>query len=107
MLKTVVDVGVPTLVFVAMTVVGTELTADDFRRVGRQPGAIFVALLGQVILLPVIGGLFVHGLELQPAIRWGVLLVAACPSGGMANVYSHIGRGNVALTRRSGFLLAG
>ena len=35
MLKLLVDAGVPALVFLAMVVVGMELTADDFRRVAR------------------------------------------------------------------------
>jgi hypothetical protein len=33
--KTVVDAGVPVLVFFTMVVVGMELTVDDFRRVAR------------------------------------------------------------------------
>ncbi|HZZ82508.1 MAG TPA: bile acid:sodium symporter [Gemmataceae bacterium] len=98
MLKAVVDVGVPILVFVAMTVVGTELTSDDFRRVARQPGRVVAAILGQMLLLPVTGWLLVRYVDLQPEIRWGVLLVTACPSGGMANVYAYLGRGNVALS---------
>jgi BASS family bile acid:Na+ symporter len=49
-------------------------------------------------LLPAIGWLLVRSLRLQPAIAQGVLLVAACPSGGMANVYTYLARGNVALS---------
>ena len=35
-LKNVLDVAVPLLVFVMMVAVGTELMAPDFRRVARQ-----------------------------------------------------------------------
>ncbi len=98
MLKTVVDVGVPALVFSAMAVVGMDLTADDFRRVARQPATVLVATAGQLVLLPAIGWLLVHSLRLQPAIAQGVLLVAACPGGAMANVYTYLARGNVALS---------
>jgi bile acid:Na+ symporter, BASS family len=98
LLKTVVDAGVPVLVFFAMVVVGMELTADDFRRLGRRPGVVVAATLGQLVLLPVIGWLLVRCLELQPAIARGVLLVAACPSGAMANVYTYLARANVALS---------
>jgi BASS family bile acid:Na+ symporter len=94
----VVDAGVPVLVFFTMVVVGMELTANDFRRVARQPGTVVAALLGQLILLPVIGWLLVRCLDLQPAIARGVLLVAACPSGAMANVYTYLARANVALS---------
>jgi BASS family bile acid:Na+ symporter len=98
LLKTVVDAGVPVLVFFAMVVVGMELTTDDFRRVALQPGTVVAATVGQFVLLPVIGWLLVRCLGLQPAITQGVLLVAACPSGAMANVYTYLGRANVALS---------
>ncbi len=98
MLKTVVDAGVPVLVFSAMVVVGMDLKTDDFRRIARQPGIVVAATLGQVVLLPLIGWLLVHSLHLQPTIAQGVLLVAACPSGAMANVYTYLARGNVALS---------
>jgi bile acid:Na+ symporter, BASS family len=88
LLKTVVDAGVPALVFFGMVVVGMELTTDDFRRVARQPAIIVAA----------IGWLLVRSLDIQPAIAQGLLLVAACPSGAMANVYTYLARGNVALS---------
>ena len=52
----VVDAGVPVLIFfTTVVVVGMELTADDFRRVARQPDTVLAATLGQFILLPGIG----------------------------------------------------
>jgi bile acid:Na+ symporter, BASS family len=98
LLKTVVDAGVPALVFSAMVVVGMELTIDDFRRVARQPRKVVAATAGQIVLLPVLGWALVHFLNLPPPINRGVLLVAACPSGGMANVYTYLARANVALS---------
>ena len=97
-MKPVVDAGVPALVFFTMVVVGMELTADDFRRVARQPGIVVGASLGQFVLLPLIGWLLVRCLHLQSATARGVLLVAACPSAGMANVYTYLARANVALS---------
>src|SRR5258708_28311424 len=81
-----------------MVVVGMELTADAFRRVARRPGTVVAATIGQFLLLPVIGWLLVRCLSLQPAIERGVLLVAACPSGAMANVYTYLARANTALS---------
>lgn len=98
MLKAVVDAGVPVLVFSAMVVVGMDLTADDFRRAARQTGTVVAATVGQFVLLPVIGWLLVRSLHLQPAIAQGVLLVATCPGGTMANVYTYLARANVALS---------
>jgi bile acid:Na+ symporter, BASS family len=98
LLKTVVDAGVPALVVFAMVVVGTELTASDFRRVARRPGVVVAATAGQFFVLPILAWLLVCCLDLQPALARGVLLVAACPSGAMANVYTSLGRANLALS---------
>jgi BASS family bile acid:Na+ symporter len=97
-LATILNVGVPVLVFSTMLVLGMELTADDFRRVARQPATIVAATLGQFVVLPAIGWLLVRCLELQPGIGRGVLLVAACPSGSMANLYTRLAGANVALS---------
>jgi BASS family bile acid:Na+ symporter len=48
-------------------------------------------------LLPVLGWLLVRCLNLQPVFAQGVLLVVACPSVGLANVYTYLARANVAL----------
>ena len=64
MLKTVVDAGVPALIFFAMVVVGMDLPPDDFRRVARQPRIVVAATAGQFLVLPVIGG--VANLNLVP-----------------------------------------
>src|SRR5262245_42045321 len=98
MVKAVVDAGVPVLVVFGMVVVGMELTAADFRRVARRPGIVLAAIVGQSVLLPLIGWLIVLGIDLQPATAQGVLPVAACPSGGIANVYTYLARGNVAMS---------
>jgi hypothetical protein len=63
LLKTVVDAGVPALVFFAMVVVGMDLPPDDFRPLARQP-RIVAATAGQFLALPVIGG--VANLNLVP-----------------------------------------
>jgi bile acid:Na+ symporter, BASS family len=98
LLKTIVDAGVPVLVFFSMVVVGMELTTHDFRRAARQPGTVLAATVGQVILLPALGWLLVRCLDLQDATAQGVLLVTACPSGTMANIYTYLGRADVALS---------
>jgi len=97
-LKTLIDAGVPALVFLAMIIVGMELTADDFRRVARQPLVVALLTIGQAVLLPAIGWVLVRCFALQRTIAQGLLLVVACPSGAMANIYTHLGGANVALS---------
>ena len=97
-LKLIVDTGVPVLVFFTMVVVGIGLTVADFRRIVRLPGTVLWATLGQAVLLPLFGWMIVCGLELRPALALGVLLIAVCPSGAIANVYTQLARGDVALS---------
>src|SRR5438874_5805851 len=52
MLKTVVDLTVPVLVFVLMTVVGLELTPDAFRRLARRGRLVALATAAQAVLWP-------------------------------------------------------
>jgi BASS family bile acid:Na+ symporter len=81
-----------------MVIVGLGLTAEDFRRVARQPQLISAATLGQVLITPLIGHLLVRSLDLAPHLANGILLVVACPAGSMANLYAHLARANVALS---------
>jgi BASS family bile acid:Na+ symporter len=97
-LKSIVDIGVPILVIFAMLVVGMGLSVADFRRVAYRPGTILLAIVAQSLLLPMIGWLLANGLGLQPTVAVGMLLVAACPSGAMANIYTQLARGDVALS---------
>ncbi|GIG92307.1 transporter [Plantactinospora endophytica] len=76
---------------------GLSLTTEDFRRVGRHPRAAVVALLCQVVVLPVICFGLVLAFRLPPELAVGMMLIAASPGGPTANLYSHLFGGNVAL----------
>ncbi len=96
--KTFIDISIPILVFFTMIVVGLDLTTEDFRRVMRKPRALVFGTLGQLIFLPVIAILLVHAIELEPYILSGILLIAACPGGGISNYYVYLARSNTALS---------
>lgn len=97
MLKDVVDIAVPALVFFLMTVVGLELTAADFRRVARRFPVVALATGLQFLLWPLVAVGLIAVLPLKPYVAAGLLLVAACPGGSMANFYAYLGRGHLAL----------
>ena len=98
MLKPVLDIGVPALVILTMVVVGLGLTVGDFRRVAGMPGLVAAATVGQLVFLPLIALVLVRSLGLSPSVEKGMLLVAACPAGSMANLYGQLARANVALS---------
>lgn len=90
-------VGLPIALGIIMFGLGLSLTLDDFRRVGRQPRAVVVALACQLVLLPALCFGLVLLFDLPPLLAVGMMLLAASPGGTSANLYSHLFRGDVAL----------
>ena len=93
----IVGVLIPTLVIFMMTVVGTQLHADDFRRVQSQPWPVALGTLAPFAVLPPVAAALIYFLSPDPAIAVGMLLIAACPVAGLASFYALLGRGDVAL----------
>lgn len=90
-------VGLPIALGIIMLGLGLSLTLDDFRRVGRHPRAVVVALACQLLLLPAVCFGLVLLFDLPPLLAIGMMLLAASPGGTSANLYSHLFRGDVAL----------
>ncbi len=90
-------VGLPLALAIIMFGLGLDLTIADFKRVGRAPRAVGVALVCQVLLLPVICFGLVVLFDLPALLGIGMLLLAASPGGTTANLFSHLFKGDVAL----------
>lgn len=94
---TQLTVLLPLALGIIMLGLGLSLSLEDFRRVGRQPKPVVVALLCQTVLLPVLCFFLVELFGLAPALAVGLMLLAASPGGTTANLYSHLAHGDVAL----------
>jgi bile acid:Na+ symporter, BASS family len=90
-------VGLPVALAVVMFGLGLSLTTDDFARVAREPRAVGVALVVQLLLLPALCFGLVLAFDLDPVLAVGMMLLAASPGGTTANLFSHLFRGDVAL----------
>jgi BASS family bile acid:Na+ symporter len=90
-------VGLPLALAIIMFGLGLDLTVDDFKRVGRAPKAVAIALGCQIVLLPAICFGLVALFDLPALLGIGMLLLAASPGGTTANLFSHLFRGDVAL----------
>jgi BASS family bile acid:Na+ symporter len=97
-LDAVIDLAIPSLVWLLMLVVGLDLTPTDFRRVLRHPLTVGAATVGQLLVLPACAALLVWILEPAPWIVAGLVLLAASPGGAISNMYTYLGHGNVALS---------
>ena len=77
---------------------GLALRLEDFGKVFRRPGPIAVALVGQLVLLPLIALGLAYLFKLPPVFFIGLVLIACCPGGSSSNVFSKLAGGDVALS---------
>ena len=87
----------PIALGIIMLGLGLSLRVDDFKRVVIYPKAVFIGLLCQMILLPLICFGLTILFQLPPALAVGLMLLSASPGGATANLYSHLAKGDVAL----------
>ena len=77
---------------------GLTLKFEDFGKVFRSPWPIAIALVGQLILLPLIALGLAWAFKLPPVFFIGLVLIACCPGGSSSNVFSKLASGDVALS---------
>ncbi|MGY2061718.1 bile acid:sodium symporter family protein, partial [Nocardia gipuzkoensis] len=90
-------VFLPLALALVMFGLGLTLTVADFARVLRYPKAAAVALVCQMVVLPVVCLGLIYLFRLEGAVAAGMVLLAASPGGPSANLFSHVAGGNVAL----------
>lgn len=89
---------VPICIFLIMMGMGLSLVPNDFKRVLKYPKAVSVGLLNQLILLPLIGFGLANIMPLEPEYAIGVMLLVLCPGGTTSNMFTHLAKGDVALS---------
>ena len=87
-MKEFLDVAIPLITFFLMFVVGVDVTIRDFLEAFKRPIGLASGIVVQVILLPVIALAIIMTMELPVHIEAGILLMAACPAGGISNYCS-------------------
>ncbi|MBW2983096.1 bile acid:sodium symporter family protein [Candidatus Woesearchaeota archaeon] len=93
-----VDLLVSLILFLVMLGVGSSLTLRDVKNVFRFPRELFLGLALQLLALPVIAFLLVEWSGLSPALKVGVIVLAACPGGSTSNFISYLVRAKTALS---------
>lgn len=93
----IVEMGVPIVAFLMMVAVGLDVTREDLGRVAGRARTIAGLTIAQVLCLPAAAWLLAPFVPTR-RIAGFLLLVAACPGGGMSNVYVYLARANTALS---------
>ena len=94
----IAQTALPLLIMLAMAIVGMELTTADFRRVLQYPMQVGAALVGQLVLLPLLGAGLIVLLRPEPTIAGGLILVATAPQAIVSNYFCLLARADVALS---------
>lgn len=88
----------PAALAVIMLSLGLSLTVADFKRVFIQPRGVAVGLVNLVLISPLLAFAIAELFSLDPALAVGLVLLGASPGGTMANLLTHLARGDTALS---------
>ena len=92
------SVIVPAAIAVIMCSLGMSLTTGDFRRVVVAPRGIAIGMLNLALISPLLAFTVAEVFDLAPELAVGLVLLGASPGGMMANMLTHLSRGDTALS---------
>lgn len=83
---------------IVMFGVALGIRLEDFKQLFKTPKLLFVGILSQFILLPLLTFFLVVIFHPKPSIALGMIMVAACPGGNISNFITHLAKGNTVLS---------
>ena len=92
------DVLLPAGLAVIMFSLGLTLTREDFRRVLVAPRGVAIGMLNLALISPLLALAMAELFALPPELAVGLVLLGASPGGMMANMLTHLSRGDTALS---------
>lgn len=94
----IVEYFLPLSVFTIMFALGLDLQSKDFTRLIQYPKAAIAGLIGQLILLPIIGFGLAFTVSADFILALGIILLSVCPGGAVSNMVAYLARANTALS---------
>jgi BASS family bile acid:Na+ symporter len=92
------SVLLPAAIAVIMWSLGLTLTREDFRRVLVAPRGVAIGMLNMALISPLLAVAIAELFGLSPELAVGLVLLGASPGGMMANLLTHLARGDTALS---------
>lgn len=93
-----VQLVLPLALFTIMLGVGMSLRVSEFSLLWRQPNVVFVGVLSQLLLLPLLGFVVVSAFDLPAALAVGIMVLTFAPGGATSNMITYLSRGDTALS---------
>lgn len=90
--------ALPIALATIMTSLGLALTPADFRRVLAYPRGVAIGMLNLALISPLLALTMAEAFSLPPELAVGLVLLGASPGGMMANMLTHLSRGDTALS---------
>lgn len=94
----IASVALPLAIAVIMCSLGLALTVADFRRVFVAPRGVAIGLANLLLISPLLAFAMAELFGLAPELAVGLVLLGASPGGMMANMLTHLSRGDTALS---------
>ena len=91
-------VALPLALAVIMVSLGLELTRADFRRIVVYPRGVAIGIANLCLIAPLLAFAIAEAFALDPVLAIGLVLLGASPGGTMANLLTHLARGDTALS---------
>ena len=91
-------VALPAALAVIMVSLGLELTRGDFKRIFVYPRGVAIGLLNLALIAPLLAFGVAEIFGLDPVLAIGLVLLGASPGGTLANLLTHLARGDTALS---------
>ena len=88
------------LLQVIMFGMGTAMSFNDFYGVIKMPKGVFVGLICQFSIMPVLGFTLATAFDFPAEIAAGVVLIGSSPSGLASNVMAYLAKANIALSSK-------
>jgi len=93
-----VQIALPVALAVIMTCLGLSLRVDDFTRVVRYPRGVAIGLTNLLVVSPLLAFGIAELYGLAAFLAVGLVLMGAAPGGTMANLLTHLAKGDTALS---------
>ncbi len=78
--------------------IALDLKLSNFKILVAKPKWILVCLFSQLIALPLMTYFYIKGIDLIYSVALGLVMVASCPGGNISNYFTHLAKGNSALS---------
>ena len=94
----IIDIFLPLSLIFIMFTLGVGLTIQDFKNIRHHPKALFLGLINQMIILPLVAFMILSIIKLPTEMAVGMMILACCPGGVTSNMLTKLAKGDTALS---------